>query len=81
MWPSLAVLIAEKGGRKYQGQVQGIATSVGATAAVIGLTAGGMLYELFLDSVFIMSSMFLLIIISYIAKIYYQESNSETSET
>jgi MFS transporter, DHA1 family, tetracycline resistance protein len=44
MWPSVLSLLSKAAGRKYQGTVQGIASSMGSLASIIGLILGGILY-------------------------------------
>ena len=44
MWPSVLSAMSRVAGEKHQGAVQGIAGSVGATASILGLTTGGVLY-------------------------------------
>ncbi|MGH2576006.1 MAG: MFS transporter, partial [Ignavibacteria bacterium] len=44
MWPSLLSLLSKAAGDKYQGSVQGFASSFGSLASIIGLIAGGVLY-------------------------------------
>lgn len=44
MWPSLVALVAQVGGTRHQGAVQGLAGSVGSLAAVVGLTGGGVAF-------------------------------------
>ncbi|MEE9596837.1 MAG: MFS transporter [Acidiferrobacterales bacterium] len=45
MWPSVMSRLAERAGQVYQGSVQGFASSVGAVASIVGLVAGGLLYN------------------------------------
>jgi len=45
MWPSFLSLLSKIVGTKYQGTVQGYASSAGSLASIIGLIAGGLLYE------------------------------------
>jgi MFS family permease len=44
MWPSLLAILSKAAGEKYQGSVQGAASSAGSMASIIGLIAGGILY-------------------------------------
>jgi MFS family permease len=37
--------LSKAAGKTYQGSVQGFASSLGSLASIIGLVAGGMLYE------------------------------------
>jgi DHA1 family tetracycline resistance protein-like MFS transporter len=45
MWPSLLSTISKAAGEDVQGTVQGFAGSVAAVASILGLLAGGLLYE------------------------------------
>ena len=44
MWPSFLSLLSKAAGDKYQGSVQGFASSMGSLASIIGLIAGGLVY-------------------------------------
>ena len=44
-WPSFLSLVARSAGKKYQGAVQGAASSMGSLAAIIGLITGGFLFS------------------------------------
>ncbi len=44
MWPSFLSIISESADKKYQGAVQGFASSAGSLASIGGLIAGGLLY-------------------------------------
>lgn len=44
MWPSFMSILSKYAGPKYQGAVQGYATSAGSVASIIGLVFGGILY-------------------------------------
>jgi MFS family permease len=45
MWPSFLSLVSKLAGEKYQGSVQGVGSSAGALASIIGLILGGFLYS------------------------------------
>ena len=45
MWPSFLSLLSKSSQPNVQGTIQGIATSVGSMASIIGLLAGGFLYD------------------------------------
>lgn len=65
MWPSLLAILSKAAGEKYQGSVQGFASSAGSLASIIGLIAGGILYSstgtfTFLVCAFVIYSVFLL---------------------
>ena len=44
MWPSFLSQLSKVAGQKYQGAVQGFASSAGSLASIIGLIAGGFIY-------------------------------------
>ncbi|MFQ5541635.1 MAG: MFS transporter [Candidatus Binatia bacterium] len=46
MWPSFLSLLSKVAGLQYQGAVQGLASSAGSLASIVGLIAGGILYGL-----------------------------------
>lgn len=60
MWPSMMSILSKVAGETHQGAVQGLAGSVGATASVIGLVVGGVLYGIFSEWIFVMSAIIIL---------------------
>ncbi len=52
-WPSFLSLVARSAGKKYQGAVQGAASSMGSLAAIIGLITGGFLYSQLSEMAFV----------------------------
>ena len=46
MWPSFMSILSKISGNTYQGFVQEVASSFGSLASIIGLTIGGLLYNL-----------------------------------
>ncbi|MGE5685086.1 MAG: MFS transporter [Nitrososphaerota archaeon] len=46
MWPSFMSILSKRAGTDLQGAVQGVAGSIGGVASIIGLIAGGVLYNL-----------------------------------
>ena len=44
MWPTFMALLAEQAGDRFQGAVQGLASSSGAAASIVGFIADGLLY-------------------------------------
>ncbi len=56
MWPSLLAVLAKAVDRNLQGTVQGFAGSVAALASIIGLLAGGLLYNALGSYVFVISA-------------------------
>lgn len=45
MWPSVLSVLARTAGERHQGAVQGVAGSCGAVASILGMLAGGMLFD------------------------------------
>ena len=56
MWPSVVAMLSKAAGGRYQGAVQGFASSCGAVASIVGLLAGGALYAHLGARVFLVSS-------------------------
>lgn len=46
MWPSFLSTLSKVAGQKYQGAIQGYASSAGSLASIIGLVSGGLIYGL-----------------------------------
>jgi DHA1 family tetracycline resistance protein-like MFS transporter len=55
MWPSVLSILSKRAGA-HQGVVQGFAGSAGAVASIIGLLAGGLIYEQLGGRVFVLSA-------------------------
>jgi len=65
MWPTFLSILSKTANEQYQGAVQGLASSAGSFASIIGLVTGGFLYDAlgaptFLVSAFIIYVVFLL---------------------
>ncbi|MFY9966971.1 MAG: MFS transporter [Nitrososphaeraceae archaeon] len=56
MWPSIMSILSRRAGPVYQGVVQGVAGSVTGVASIIGLTTGGVLYNIFGGLTFLVSA-------------------------
>jgi DHA1 family tetracycline resistance protein-like MFS transporter len=56
MWPSLMSILSKRAGTVHQGAVQGVADSFGSLASIIGLTIGGLLYNLLGGTTFLISA-------------------------
>jgi DHA1 family tetracycline resistance protein-like MFS transporter len=56
MWPSIMAILSKRVGTKYQGVVQGVASSFTSLASIIGLTTGGLLYDLIGGTTFLISA-------------------------
>lgn len=62
MWPSVLSVISKVAEEKYQGTIQGLASSCGSLASIVGLLLGGILYNVINVQVFILSAFFLFIV-------------------
>ena len=56
MWPSFMSILSKRAGTALQGAVQGVAGSFGGLASIIGLTLGGLLYDLVGGATFLVSA-------------------------
>jgi DHA1 family tetracycline resistance protein-like MFS transporter len=56
MWPSFMSILSKRAGTVLQGAVQGVAGSFGGLASIIGLTLGGLLYDLVGGATFLVSA-------------------------
>lgn len=62
MWPSFLSQLSKVAGKKYQGAVQGFASSAGSLASIIGLIAGGLIYGLLGGKTFLIPGFLFLLI-------------------
>jgi MFS family permease len=62
MWPSFLSLLSKQAGDRYQGAVQGVASSAGSLASIIGLVLGGVLYELIGPVTFLVSGSLIVVV-------------------
>jgi len=56
MWPSVVSMLSKAAGERHQGAVQGLASSFGAVASILGLLAGGILYARLEAGIFLVSA-------------------------
>jgi MFS transporter, DHA1 family, tetracycline resistance protein len=56
MWPSVMSILSKTAGSVHQGVVQGVAGSVAGLASIIGLTTGGLFYNMFGVTTFLISA-------------------------
>ena len=56
MWPTFMAVLAKRAGHRFQGAVQGFASSLGAAASIVGLVGGGLLYTWVGPWVFVFSA-------------------------
>ncbi len=67
MWPSFLSILSKTAGHAYQGFIQGVASSFGSLASIVGLITGGLLYNLIHSFTFLISAgiIFVVFIISF----------------
>ena len=56
MWPSVMSILSKRAGKVHQGAVQGVASSFGSMASIIGLVTGGFLYNFLGGTTFAISA-------------------------
>ena len=67
MWPSFLSIFSKTAGNAYQGFIQGVASSFGSLASIVGLIIGGLLFSLIGGYTFLFSAriIFVVFIISF----------------
>ena len=67
MWPSFMSILSRRAGTVHQGIIQGVGSSMGSLASIIGLIVGGILYNLIGPTTFLVSAAvtFLVFIMSF----------------
>ena len=67
MWPSFLSILSKTAGNAYQGFIQGVASSFGSLASIVGLIIGGLLYNLIGGYTFLISAgiIFVVFIMSF----------------
>ena len=67
MWASFLSILAKVAGTRYQGAIQGYASSMGSAASIIGLISGGFLYGLIGEVTFFIPAviMFVCFLVSF----------------
>jgi MFS family permease len=67
MWPSFMSILSKTAGNSYQGFIQGVASSFGSLASIVGLIIGGLLYNLIGGFTFLISAgiIFVVFIMSF----------------
>jgi MFS family permease len=76
MWPSFLSQLSKVAGQKYQGAVQGFASSAGSLASIIGLIAGGFIYGLLGVKTFLIPG-FLFLLIFALLILFLVDENGE----
>jgi MFS family permease len=67
MWPSFLSILSKRAGNTHQGVIQGVGSSMGSLASIIGLIVGGLLYNWIGSLTFLISAVviFIVFIISF----------------
>ena len=67
MWPSFMSILSKRAGTVHQGVIQGVGSSMGSLASIIGLIVGGLLYNLIGPTTFLISAavIFLVFVMSF----------------
>ena len=67
MWPSFMSILSKRAGAVHQGIIQGVGSSMGSLASIIGLIVGGLLYNLIGPTTFLISAavIFVVFIMSF----------------
>src|SRR6187200_2230413 len=67
MWPSFLSILSKTAGNAYQGFIQGVASSFGSLASIVGLIIGGLLYSFIGGYTFLFSAgiIFVVFIMSF----------------
>ena len=79
MWPSFLSQLSKVAGQKYQGAVQGFASSAGSLASIIGLIAGGFIYGLLGVKTFLIPG-FLFLLIFVLLFLFFVIDNDNLSK-
>jgi len=62
MWPSFMSILSKFAGKGHQGAVQGVASSIGSLASIIGLIVGGFLYNSIGSPTFLIAAVIIFIV-------------------
>ena len=62
MWPSYLSLLGQMGEVSDQGYIQGIASSAGSLASIVGLVVGGFLYSLYASTSFLIAAVVFIVV-------------------
>ena len=62
MWPSFMSILSRFAGKVHQGAVQGVASSVGSLASIIGLIIGGLLYNTIGSPTFLVAASIIVVV-------------------
>jgi len=62
MWPAYLSLLSKAVDTNLQGYLQGVATSLGSFASIVGLIVGGILFEIFQSATFALAALMIFIV-------------------
>jgi MFS family permease len=62
MWPSFLSILSKRAGNAHQGVIQGVGSSMGSLASIIGLIVGGLLYNWIGSLTFLISAVVIFIV-------------------
>ena len=62
MWPSFLSILSKSANSKFQGYLQGVATSLGSLAGILGLIGGGIVYGILGKNTFICAAVIIFIV-------------------
>lgn len=62
MWPSFLSILSKRAGNAHQGVIQGVGSSMGSLASIIGLIVGGLLYNWIGSLTFLISAIVIFIV-------------------
>lgn len=62
MWPSFLAILSKTAGDRYQGAIQGYASSAGSLASIIGLIFGGIIYGRIAEQTFLIAAVIMALI-------------------
>ena len=67
MWPSFMSILSKRAGTVHQGVIQGVGSSMGSLASIVGLIMGGLLYNLIGPTTFLISAavIFMVFVMSF----------------
>ncbi|MDN5846155.1 MAG: MFS transporter [Candidatus Nitrosocosmicus sp.] len=69
MWPSFMSVLSRFAGKVHQGAVQGVASSIGSLASIIGLIIGGFLYNSIGSTTFLIAAVIIFVVFALSFKI------------
>lgn len=78
MWPSFLVILSNVADDRYQGAVQGYASSAGSLASITGLISGAFLYRTLGISIFLLAAAFMLLIAVCSVRLIRIEAKNDT---